>query len=252
MNFNVAGKRVVITGASSGLGAHFAKLFYDEGADVGLLARRKEKLLDLAQTLTGRGKVAIAQCDVMDVTAVETAFADIHKALGGIDVLINNAGVAHQSTALKQTPADYDAVMDTNLRGAWLAAVTTANLMVADGTRGIIINIASILGTRVTNNVAAYAISKAGVLQMTRALALEWARHSIRVNSLSPGYFSTEINAEFFASEAGAALIKRLPQRRLGELSELDGPIMLLASGAGSFMTGTDIVVDGGHLVSSL
>jgi NAD(P)-dependent dehydrogenase (short-subunit alcohol dehydrogenase family) len=208
--------------------------------------------LVLANTLTGKGKVAVAQCDVLDATAVDDAIAGIHRDLGGIDVLINNAGVSRQVPALKQTPDDFDAVINTNLRGAWLVAVATANLMVADGTKGSIVNIGSILGERVANNVAAYAISKAAVLQMTKALALEWARHNIRVNALAPGYLSTDMNAEFFATDAGKALIKRIPQRRLGELSELDGPILLLAFDAGSFITGTEIVADGGHLISSL
>jgi len=254
MNLNVAGKRVVITGASSGLGEHFAHIFYAAGADVALLARRKDKLVSLARSLENRsgGKVVIAECDVLDEDAIETALGKAHNELGGIDVLINNAGVTRQSPALNQTAEDFDAVLDTNLRGAWLAAVATAKLMVADGRNGCIINIASILGTRVANNVAPYSVSKAAVLQMTKALALEWARYGIRVNSLSPGYLSTELNSVFFQSDAGKALIKRVPQRRLGQLAELDGPIMLLASDASSFMTGSDIVVDGGHLTSSL
>ena len=254
MNLNVAGKRIVITGASSGLGAHFARVFHDAGADIALLARRKDRLQALAQDLTssGGGKVVVAECDVLDAAAVKTAFACVHHDLGGIDVLINNAGVTRQAPALKQTADDFDAVLNTNLRGAWLAAVSAANLMATDGTQGSIVNIASILGERVANNVAPYAISKAAVLQMTKALALEWARHGIRVNALTPGYLNTDLNADFFASDAGKALVKRIPQRRLGQLSELDAPLMLLASDASSFMTGAVIPVDGGHLINSL
>lgn len=252
MDLNIKGKRVVITGASSGIGAHFARLFHGAGADVALLARRTDRLEELAATLNGGSKVAIAQCDVLDADSITTALDAVHQSLGGIDVLINNAGIALQGKALTQTADDFDAVMNTNLRGAWLTAVTAAKLMVADGTKGSIVNIASILGQRVAHSVAPYAMSKAGVVQMTKALAMEWARHGIRVNALSPGYISTPINAEFFETHAGKALIERIPQRRLGQLQDLDGPVMLLASDASAFMTGTDIVVDGGHLTSSL
>jgi len=176
----------------------------------------------------------------------------LHEGLGGIDVLINNAGVTRQAPALQQTLEDWDAVVNTNLRGAWLTAVAVAKLMIADGAPGSIVNIASVLGLRVASQVAPYAVSKAGVVQMTKALALEWARYGIRVNALAPGYLRTDINDDFFAGEAGKKLISRVPQRRLGELSELDGPLLLLASDAASFMTGAVIPVDGGHLVNSL
>ena len=254
MNLNVTGKRIVVTGASSGLGAHFARVLHAAGADVGLLARRKDKLQDLAQVLAdiNGGKVFVAECDVLNATAVEKALADVHRNLGGIDVLVNNAGVTRQAPALRQTTDDFDLVLNTNLRGAWLVAVATANLMVADGKPGSIVNIASILGERVAKYVAPYAISKAAVSQMTKALALEWARHGIRVNALAPGYLSTDLNADFFASDEGKELIKRVPQRRLGQLSDLDGPLMLLASDVSGFMTGAVIPIDGGHLVNSL
>jgi NAD(P)-dependent dehydrogenase (short-subunit alcohol dehydrogenase family) len=154
--------------------------------------------------------------------------------------------------ALQQEEADWDKVIDTNLKGVWLVAQATGRRMVAHKMKGSIVNVASILGLRVASSVAPYAVSKAGVIQMTKALALEWARHGIRVNALAPGYFETELNDVFFQEAAGQALIKRIPQRRLGELRELEGPLLLLASEAGSYMTGSVIVADGGHVVSTL
>jgi NAD(P)-dependent dehydrogenase (short-subunit alcohol dehydrogenase family) len=154
--------------------------------------------------------------------------------------------------ALDVAEADWSSVIDTNLKGAWLVAQHAARRMVHHDTGGSIVNIASILGLRVAGGVAPYAISKAGVVQMTKALALEWARHRIRVNALAPGYIETDLNEAFFASDAGKALIRRIPQRRLGEARELDGALLLLASDAGSYMTGSVIAVDGGHLVSGL
>ena len=166
-------------------------------------------------------------------------------------MVINNAGITSTGPALDMGEADWSHVIDTNLRGSWLVAQHAARGMAAQG-GGSIVNIASILGLRVTGGVAPYAVSKAGVVQMTKALALEWARHRIRVNALAPGYIETELNDAFFATDAGKALIRRIPQRRLGELRELDGPLLLLASDAGSFMTGSVVTVDGGHLVSGL
>lgn len=258
MKLDLLNKRVVITGASSGLGEHFARLFSAEGANLGLIARRGNRLEALARELESQygGRVAVASCDVLDPAAIDLAFDDLHGRLGGIDVLINNAGVSRQAPAVEQSLEDWDSVVNTNLRGTWLCAVAAAKYMIADkspdSSPGSIINIASILGLGVAKQVAPYAISKAGVIQMTKALALEWAQYGIRVNALAPGYLHTDLNAEFFKSEAGKALISRVPQRRLGELSELDGPLLLLASEASSFMSGTVIPVDGGHLIHSL
>jgi len=254
MKLDLTGKRIVITGASSGLGEHFARLFAQSSVTLGLVARRKDRLDALADELEAEGceMVAVASCDVSVPAEIERTMSDLHAQLGGIDVLINNAGVTRQAPAFTQTLEEWDAVVDTNLRGVWLCANAVAKLMVTDELPGSIVNIASILGFGVANQVAPYAISKAGVIHMTKALALEWARYKIRVNALAPGYLRTDLNEGFVESPGGKALIARVPQRRLGELSELDGPLMLLASDASSFMTGTVIPVDGGHLVSSL
>lgn len=245
---SVAGKRALVTGASGGLGLHFAGVLARAGAEVVLAARRLETLEEAVARLTAAGAQASAcRLDVCDDASVQAAFRE-----DAYDIVINNAGVAHDGPALETSAQDWSRVIDTDLTGVFRVAQAAARRMLADGRGGSIVNVASILGLRVAGNVAAYATAKAGVLQLTRALALEWARHRIRVNALCPGYIATDLNREFFASAAGAGLIKRVPQRRLGEARELDGPLLLLASDAGSFITGAEIVADGGHLVSSL
>jgi NAD(P)-dependent dehydrogenase (short-subunit alcohol dehydrogenase family) len=194
----------------------------------------------------------VTALDVADESSVRTALAEATRQLGGLDVVVNNAGIATSGAALDHSVEDFDRLMDTNLRGVWLVATEAARQWVAQKRPGAIINVASILGLRVGSGVAPYAMSKAGVIQMTKALALEWARHNIRVNALAPGYIATPLNEGFFKTEQGQAVIKRVPMRRLGELRDLDGPFLLLASEASRFMTGTVVAVDGGHLVSSL
>ena len=173
-------------------------------------------------------------------------------AFGVPDIVINNAGTTHAALALEQTEADWDRVVDTNLKGAFLVAQEAARRLIAAGTHGSIINIASVLGLRQAATVAPYAASKAGLIQLTRELALEWARHSIRVNAIAPGYFLSDLNREYFGTPAGEALVKRVPQRRLGQPADLDGALLLLASDASRFMTGAVLSVDGGHSVSTL
>jgi NAD(P)-dependent dehydrogenase (short-subunit alcohol dehydrogenase family) len=243
----LAGKRALVTGASSGLGAHFATLLATCGAEVFVAARRTAALEALTATLRERGcKIAPVLLDV-NSAASRSAMAE---AVGAVDILVNNAGVVTEGPALKQSEADWDAVIDTNLKGMFFVAQALAPAMKERG--ATIINVASILGLRQASSVLPYAVSKAGVIQLTKTLALEWARFAIRVNALAPGYIETELNQEFWKTPAGEALVKRIPQRKLGRMEDLDGPLLLLASDASRYMTGSVLTVDGGHLVSNL
>ncbi|WP_346895735.1 glucose 1-dehydrogenase [uncultured Roseibium sp.] len=241
-------KTIVVTGASSGLGEHFARTLAADGAQVVLTARRRSKLEGISdEIIAAGGKALSVEMDVTDASSVEEGFAAID---GRIDVVINNAGISGGGPALRTPPEEFGSVVDTNLKGVFHVARQAALRMQDEG--GAIVNIASILGLRVAGGVAAYTASKAAVVQLSKALALEWARYGIRVNALCPGYIETSLNADFFATEAGQNLIRRIPQRRLGQLSDLDAPLRLLCSDEAAYMTGSVIAVDGGHLVSSL
>jgi NAD(P)-dependent dehydrogenase (short-subunit alcohol dehydrogenase family) len=251
--FALDARHALVTGASSGLGRHFAGVLAAAGAKVTVAARREAALEQTVASIRASGAQAQSvRMDVTDAGSVEQAFAEAEAQFGLVGILINNAGVTVTRAALDMTENDWSSVIDTNLKGAWMVAQHAARRMIHHGSGGSIVNIASILGLRVAGGVATYAISKAGMVQMTKTLALEWARHRIRVNALAPGYIETELNDDFFRSDAGKALIRRIPQRRLGEVRELDGPLLLLASDAGSYMTGSIVAVDGGHLVSGL
>ncbi|MGI9511157.1 MAG: SDR family NAD(P)-dependent oxidoreductase [Geminicoccaceae bacterium] len=249
MQIMLTGKRALVTGASSGLGLHFAKILAATGAEVTLAARRIERVETEANALRAAGNSAKAvMLDVTDEGSIQALFETRQP----FDTVINNAGISGAGNSALDTPLDdFEAVIDTNLTGVFAVAQAAGRRMKEAG-GGSIVNIASILGLRVAGHVAAYAASKASVVQLTKALALEWARHGIRVNALCPGYVETPINSEFFKTDAGKAMIKRIPQRRLGRLDDLNGALLLLASDASAYMTGSIIAVDGGHLVSGL
>lgn len=245
---DLSGKVALVTGASSeGFGAHFAQVLAGAGAEVVVAARRRERLDALVASLPDGHARAVA-LDVTDAASIDAALAEA----GPVDILINNAGVTRNAPALDQAEADWDAVIDTNLKGAWLVATAVARGMRDRSSGGSIVNIASITALRQSQWIAPYAISKAGVIQLTKQLALELARYDIRVNAIAPGYFATDLNRGFFETEPGKALIKRIPSRRLGEYGDLDGPLLLLASDASRHMTGSVLAVDGGHLLSAL
>jgi NAD(P)-dependent dehydrogenase (short-subunit alcohol dehydrogenase family) len=246
---SLSGKSALVTGASGGLGLHFARLLAAEGAAVTLAARRIEALDQACLELRQAGGVAQAKrLDVADAKSIASAFAEAEP----FDVVVNNAGVSGVGRALDLSEEDWDNVFDVNLKGAFLVAKHAATAMKAAGRGGSIVNVASVAGLRVSGDLSAYSTSKAGLIQLTKALALEWARFGIRVNALCPGYILTDMNRDFFTTPAGEAMIKRIPQRRLGQPEDLDGPLLLLATDAGRYMTGAVIAVDGGHLVSSL
>jgi NAD(P)-dependent dehydrogenase (short-subunit alcohol dehydrogenase family) len=247
------GKTAFVTGASSGLGRHFAGLLARSHATVVVAARRIDALRSLAEEIAAEGGRAFPLVlDVLDGRSVAEAIASAAREFGSIDILVNNSGVASNGGLLEQTGQQWDTVMDTNLKGAFLVATEVARHMRALNRGGSIINIASILGLRQSRHVAPYAVSKAGLVQLTKVMALEWARFAIRVNALAPGYIDTDLNREYWATEAGHALVKRIPQRRLGQPADLDGALLLLASEASRYMTGSVITIDGGHLVSTL
>lgn len=239
------GKRVLITGASSGLGRHFAQVLSAAGAHVVLAARRMDALEELA------AEIGDATCVSLDVTDPASIREAVQQA-GPIDVLVNNAGVSSAQPVLDATVEDYDHIMSANLRGAFLVATEVARRMRDRGEGGAIVNIASILGLAQGGQLAVYAMSKAGVVQMTKQMALELARYGIRVNALAPGYFATDMNRDFLSSKLGEAMSKRIPQRRFGNFEDLDGPLTLLCSDASRYMTGVVIPVDGGHLLGGL
>lgn len=251
--FRLDGKVALVTGASSGLGRHFAKVMAQAGAHVVVAARRKERLEALcADIVAADGRASAVTLDVTDAKSVAQCFDACEKVAGVADIVISNAGTTVTKMAIDQTPDDFDQVMNANLRGCWLVDTEAARRLIAAQKPGSIVNIASILGARVAAAVAPYAISKAGVIQATKAMALEWARHGIRVNALLPGYVRTELNSEFLDSEVGDKLRMRVPSRRFNELVDLDGPLLLLASDAGRAMSGATVEVDSGHLVSGL
>lgn len=244
---DLSGHVVLVTGASGAIGQHAVKLYRRHGAKVVATARDPDRIrLDEGEDLLR------TRLDVTDAMSVATAFQAAESRFGTVDIVLNNAGIADGRLALELDPAQFARTVDVDLTGAFTVAREAAGRMVATGSPGSIINVASILGLRVAQGVAAYAAAKAGLLQLNAALALEWARYGIRVNAIAPGYLLTDINRSFFESPAGERMIKRIPQRRLGQLTDLDGPLLLLASDNSAYMTGSVLVVDGGHTVTTL
>ena len=253
MELRLDGKVALVTGAFGGLGRDFARMLARAGASVALAGRRLQEGKAIARAMADEGlRVAAIAMDVTDRASVEAAVDEAAAAFGVVDVLVNNAGVAVTRPFLDLTERDWAGVLDVNLDGAWRVAQAVARRLKEAERPGTIVNIASVLADRVAAQVAPYTVSKAALVQLTRAMALELARYGIRVNALAPGYVETPINRDFFATEGGRALVKRIPRRRLGRVEDLEAPLLLLASDASTYMTGAVIAVDGGHAVSSL
>jgi NAD(P)-dependent dehydrogenase (short-subunit alcohol dehydrogenase family) len=249
--FSLKGRVALVTGASSGLGTQFAKALADNGAAVALVARRAERLADMKTAIEAAGGRAIAvEADVTDRAAMTRAFDAAEKAFGTVTILINNAGIAQSSRrAIEVTAEEWRKVLSVDLDAVFYNAQEAARRMLAAKQPGTIINIASVLGFGVSKGVAAYATAKAAVVQVTKALAVELAFKGVRVNAIAPGWFVTEINADYLKGEAGEALKRAIPMGRFGKAGDLDGALLLLASDAGNYITGATIVADGGQVV---
>lgn len=248
----LAGRTAIVTGASSGFGRHIAGVLAREGARVVAIARRADRLRRLQMELGGPERVPLAvELDLRDREAIGPAVERIVKEAGPIDILVNNAGCAIAKPALEQTWDDWFTVVDTNLTAAWLMSQAVAGAMATAGREGVILNVASILGLRGIGQLVPYVASKHGLVGLTRGLAVDLARHKIRVNAIAPGYFATDLNATFLSSPQGEELRRRVPLRRFGMLDDLDGPVLLLVSDAGRFLTGVVLPVDGGHSMSA-
>ncbi len=249
--FNLNGRVALVTGASSGLGVQFARALADNGAAVALVARRAERLAALKQEIEARGGKAVAiEADVTDTAAMTAAFDAAEHAFGTVTVLVNNAGIAMAPARAVEVPAEeWRKVLSVDLDALFYWSQEGARRMLAARQKGSIVNIASVLGIGVAKGVAAYAAAKAAVIQVTKALALELAFKGVRVNAIAPGWFVTEINDDYLNSEAGAAIRREVPMGRFGAEGDLDGALLLLASDAGSYLTGQTIVVDGGQVV---
>jgi 3-oxoacyl-[acyl-carrier protein] reductase len=249
--FSLKDKVALVTGASSGLGARFAEILAANGAPVVLVARRVERLTALqAQIAKSGGKAITVAADVRDRQAMAAAFDAGEKAFGTVTVLVNNAGVAHAARAVELGEEEWRRVLSVDLDAVFFWAQEAARRMLAAKKGGSIVNIASVLGFGVDKGVVAYATAKAGVIQLTKALALELAFKGIRVNAIAPGWIVTEMNRDYLATERGVAIKRDIPVGRFGEERDLDGPLLLLASDAGRFVTGATIVADGGQMIA--
>jgi NAD(P)-dependent dehydrogenase (short-subunit alcohol dehydrogenase family) len=252
-SFDLTGQGALVTGASSGIGRHLAGLLAAAGARVALMARRTELLAELAREIEAAGGTALPVAgDVTKGTEIAAAIAIAEAGIGPLSLLVNNAGVVVSKPLFEHSEEDWDYVLDTNLKGAWLMAREFAAHLLAQKRPGRIVNIASVLASRTIARVPSYCAAKAGLVHLTSVLAMELARHGILVNALAPGYVETDFNREFLAAPPGQALISRIPLRRVGHPEDLDGAMLLLASPAGAYMTGAVIAVDGGHAVAAI
>lgn len=248
--FDLTGKVALVTGASSGLGVRFAHVLAENGAQVVLVARRADRLDAVkARIEKSGGRALVVEADVRDRAAMQRAFDAAEKTFGTVTILVNNAGIVQSKRAVEITEEDWRRVLATNLDAVFYWAQEAARRMLAAGTGGAIVNIASVLGFSPDKGVAAYATAKAGVVQLTKALALELSFKGIRVNAIAPGWIVTEINRDYLAGP-GAAMKRQIPMGRFGDVGDLDGPLLLLVSDAGRYMTGATIVADGGQLAA--
>ncbi|MDF1846249.1 MAG: SDR family oxidoreductase [Parvibaculaceae bacterium] len=245
---DLTGKVAIVTGTTSGLGRRFAQVLANAGAAVAITGRRVDRLESLGEELEAMGaRVLPVQLDVTEVSSIERCVREVETELSHIDLLVNNAGMNVQSPAVDMAPEDFDTMMSTNMRGSFFMATRVAQRMIERGEGGTIINIASIGAHTVLPGLATYCMSKAAVAMMTRSLAHEWARHKINVNALCPGFIETELNSEWFASAGGEKQIKTWPRRRLGQQTDLDGALLMLASQQGRLVTGSVLTIDDGQ-----
>ncbi len=252
-SFDITGEVALVTGASSGIGRHFAAILAAAGAKVALAARRADRLAEAVAEIAASGGTALAvECDVTESGSVAAAVAAVEAGLGPLSILVNNAGVVVSKPLLEHTEADWDYVVDTNLKGAWLMARAFARHLIDRKRPGRIINIASVLAFRTIKWVPAYSAAKAGLVHLTHVMAMELARDGILVNALAPGYVETDFNRAFLRTEPGQRLTGRIPLKRVGQPEDLDGALLFLASPASAYVTGAVIAVDGGHGVAAI
>jgi NAD(P)-dependent dehydrogenase (short-subunit alcohol dehydrogenase family) len=252
-SFSVEGQVALVTGASSGIGLHLAEVLAHAGAKVALAARRTERLRRACEAIRKRGGTCLpVALDVTNQNSIAAALEAAEAGFGSLSVLVNNAGVVVSKPFFEHTEGDWDHVVDTNLKGAWLMARAFAQHLISKKRGGRIVNIASVLSFRTIARVPSYLAAKAGLLHLNGAMAMELARYNILVNAIAPGYVVTDFNREFLESEAGLKLAARVPMKRVGQVEDLGGALLFLCSPASAYVTGACISVDGGHGVAAI